>query len=76
MPSRIIQGYKLQFYSADRTEPPHLHIVKAEKRAKIWLADLSIAWNRNFNPKELQQILDILEKNQQQLTDWYHDFFS
>jgi hypothetical protein len=57
MPSRLIDGYKLQFYSADKGEPPHIHIVRAEKRAKIWLVDLSLAWSRNFNRKELNTLL-------------------
>jgi hypothetical protein len=53
----LIDGYKLQFYSADKGEPPHIHIVRAEKRAKIWLVDLSLAWSRNFNRKELNTLL-------------------
>jgi hypothetical protein len=76
MPSKIINGYKLQFYSLDRYEPPHIHVVKAEKRAKIWLHDLSIAWSRDFSQRELNQILDIISQNQQALTEWYREFFS
>lgn len=76
MPSRMINGYKLQFYSADQHEPPHIHVVRAEKRAKIWLQDLSVAWSRNFSRRELNQILDILREYQQELTEWYHGFFA
>lgn len=76
MPSRIVNGYKLQFYSADRQEPPHIHVVRAEKRAKVWLRDLSVAWSRNFSNRELNQVLDILWEHQQELTEWYHGFFT
>jgi hypothetical protein len=76
MPSKLIKGYKLQFYSADRGEPPHIHVVKAENRAKVWLKDLSIAWNRSFSTRELTQIRAILEENQLELTEWYNEFFS
>ncbi len=75
MPSRIINGYKIQFYSADQHEPAHVHVVRAEKRAKIWLLDLSVAWSSNFNRRELNQVLEILHEHQQELTEWYHGFF-
>lgn len=76
MPSRIIDGYKFQFYSADRHEPPHVHIVKAEKRAKIRLRDLSVSKARNFNSKELNQVIEIVRERQTELMEWYHGFFS
>jgi hypothetical protein len=76
MPSQIISGYKLQFYSADQHEPPHIHVVKAEKRAKIWLDDLSVAWSRHFNARELNRVLEIVDKHQKELTEWYYGFFA
>jgi hypothetical protein len=75
MPSRIIGGYKLQFYSADQHEPPHIHVVKAEKRANIWLNDFSVAWSRRFSSRELNRVLKILEEYQEELTEWYYGFF-
>ena len=76
MPSRIIDGYKFQFYSADRHEPPHVHVVKAEKRAKLWLRDLSVSKVRNFNNKELNRVLEMVREHQDELLEWYHGFFS
>ncbi|MEI6328835.1 MAG: DUF4160 domain-containing protein [Pseudanabaena sp. ELA645] len=76
MPSKIINGFKFQFYSSDRGEPPHIHVVKAEKRAKIWLYNLEVSWSRDFSQRELSQILEILSQNQQELTEWYNGFFS
>ena len=76
MPSKIINGFKFQFYSADRGEPPHIHVVKAEKRAKIWLYNLEISWSRDFSQRELSHILEILSQNQQDLTEWYNEFFT
>ncbi len=76
MPSKLFNGYKFQFYSADRHEPPHVHVVKAEKRAKIWLQDVSVAWSRNCNRKELNRILSIVREHQGELTEWYDGFFA
>jgi len=76
MPSKIINGYKFQFYSADRGEPAHIHVVKAEKRAKIWLNDLNVEWSRHFSPREINQIISILQEHQESLLEWYNEFFS
>ncbi len=32
-----IGAYRFFFYSEEGQEPPHVHIVAAEKRAKFWL---------------------------------------
>jgi len=76
MPSRMVDGYKLQFYSADIHEPPHIHVVKAENRAKIWLHDLSVAMNRGYNARELNRIIGMIQEQQEELTEWYNGFFS
>jgi hypothetical protein len=76
MPSKQFDGYKFQFYSADKGEPPHIHVVQAEKRAKIWLYDLSVAWSRRFNQRELGQILAHIRQNQAELIEWYNGYFS
>ncbi len=76
MPSKLFNGYKFQFYSADQYEPPHIHVVIAEKRAKIWLHDISIAWSRNFNQRELNRVLRVIRTHQDELTEWYNGFFA
>lgn len=42
------KGYRFFFYSADGWEPPHVHVVKDGREAKIWLRDLNIAVNLGF----------------------------
>lgn len=37
MPTITIDGYKFRFYSSDIHEPPHVHVLRAEHVAKIWL---------------------------------------
>ncbi|WP_202615464.1 DUF4160 domain-containing protein [Rhizobium deserti] len=31
------KGWRFEFYSLDRHEPPHVHIRKDRKETKIWL---------------------------------------
>ena len=41
MPTVLIEGYKFRFYSSDIQEPPHVHVIRNENVAKIWLVPVS-----------------------------------
>ena len=49
------KGYRFFFYSADSWEPPHVHIVKDGKEAKVWLHDTSVALNLGYSGHELNE---------------------
>ncbi|HFQ94253.1 MAG TPA: DUF4160 domain-containing protein [Anaerolineae bacterium] len=76
MPTILIDGYKFRFYSSDIFEPPHVHIIKAEKVAKIWLQPISVQYNRGYNPAELNRLLKLTRKNQEKLLEAWNDYFS
>lgn len=42
MPTIQIERYKFRFYSSDVGEPPHVHVIDADKVAKIWLNPISV----------------------------------
>jgi hypothetical protein len=46
MPAIFIQGCKFRLDSFDVNEPPRVHVINAERVAKIWLESLEIEWNR------------------------------
>lgn len=49
MPTVFIEnGYRVSFYSYDLAERIHVHVFKAGHECKIWLDDLSLAFNRGF----------------------------
>ncbi|VAW32172.1 hypothetical protein MNBD_CHLOROFLEXI01-4707 [hydrothermal vent metagenome] len=75
MPTIRIDGYKFRFYSSDIFEPPHVHIIKVEKMAKIWLQPVSIQYNRGYNPAELNRVLKLTRKNQARLLEAWNDYF-
>jgi hypothetical protein len=50
-------GYRFFFYSADGDEPPHVHVVRGEHEAKVWLSDCSVAINLGFPARDLQILL-------------------
>ena len=62
-----IKGYRFWFYSADLSEPPHVHVGKAGNEAKFWIAPISLARNRGFRPPELREIESILLTHQNAL---------
>jgi hypothetical protein len=76
MPTVFIKGYKFRFYSSDRFEPPHVHVIKAENVAKIWLQPISLQHNRGYNPAELSRILRLTRQHRQELLEAWYDYFS
>ncbi len=64
-------GYRFFFYSADRWEPPHVHVVKGEGEVKIWLNDLTVAVNFGYSARELNEIiLKTREEREALLSAW------
>jgi hypothetical protein len=76
MPTILIDGYKFRFYSSDIFEPPHVHVIKAEKVAKIWLQPISVQSNRGYNLAELNLVLRLARQNQARLLEAWNDYFS
>lgn len=65
MPTILIDGYKFRFYSSDVQEPPHIHVIRGENVAKIWLVPVSVEYNRGYNQPELNRILGLTLRNQE-----------
>jgi hypothetical protein len=76
MPTVLRRGpYRFFFYSADGAEPPHVHVARGDATAKLWLRTLTLAWNSGLRPPELRQIRRIIEIQQSQLLEAWHEFF-
>jgi hypothetical protein len=56
-------------------EPPHVHVIRAERVAKIWLNSLEVEYNRGYNKTELNRILKLTEQNETQLLEAWHEHF-
>ena len=75
MPTLIIEGYKFRFYSSDRNEPPHVHVIRGEKVAKIWLSPVELEYNYGYNQREINDILQLVRDNQARLLEFWYDYF-
>jgi hypothetical protein len=69
------KGYRFFFYSADISEPPHIHVYRDGHEAKIWLGNLRVAVNIGFSAVELNQIVRSVRDNRDALLEAWHDHF-
>ena len=75
MPTIVIEGYRFRFYSSDVAEPPHMHVLRGENVAKIWLTPISVEYNNDYNQRELNRILKLTEQDRDRLLDVWYDYF-
>jgi hypothetical protein len=70
------QGYAFGFFASDANEPPHVHVKKDGKHAKVWLGPgVRLAFNRGFKQHEMNQILRIVQANRTFLLESWNEFF-
>jgi len=77
MPTILRIGpYRFFFYSGDRDEPPHVHIERDDKIAKVWLEPLRLYSSGGFIRIEISRILKTIEENQKVMLEAWNDYFS
>ena len=69
------RGYRFFFYSADGFEPPHVHVVKDGREAKIWLEDLAVAINMGYSAKDLNEIVQKARAERDVFLAAWRDYF-
>ena len=70
------KGYRFFFFSADKSEPAHIHIVKDGKEAKIWLNDITVAINMGFAAVELSEIIRKAREERVSFLEAWNDHFA
>ncbi|QAU47336.1 DUF4160 domain-containing protein [Bradyrhizobium guangzhouense] len=79
MPVALRQGgLRYYFFSNEGQppEPPHVHVKGGGRDAKVWLEPaVSIADSYGFNPRELSNILRVVEDSSDLLLKAWHDHF-
>jgi len=68
--------YRFFFYSADRTEPPHVHVERDTNRAKFWLDPVRLARSGGYGATELNQIERLVIAQEQHLLRAWHEYFT
>jgi hypothetical protein len=67
--------YRLFFYSADREEPPHVHVEREEGKAKFWLEPVRLEKSRGFGRAEIGRIERLVAENAVLLLRSWHEYF-
>jgi hypothetical protein len=75
MPTIRIEGYKFRFYSSDRSEAPHVHVIQGENVAKIWLQPIALEYNHGYNRAEINRILRLAAEHQEDLSEAWYEYF-
>ena len=76
MPTVLHRGpYKFAFFSSDRSEPPHVHVLRDRSAAKFWLDPVSLVKNRGFADHEINRLRRLILDNRTLLLEAWRDFF-
>jgi hypothetical protein len=70
-----IDGYRFFFYSLEGTEPPHVHVERAEATAKFWLDPVALAGSRGFRSRELTRLRAMVIEHRTEFQDAWHAHF-
>jgi Domain of unknown function (DUF4160) len=77
MPTVYRSGpYRAFFYSADRTEPPHVHVERDDNTVKFWLDPVRLESNHGFAPPEVSKVEGLIRNNAALLLKAWYDFFA
>jgi hypothetical protein len=77
VPTVLRKGpYRFFFYSGDGSEPPHVHVQRDERIAKIWLEPVRLADGGTFSRVETARVSAIVRNNVDLLLRSWHEFFA
>ena len=77
MPTVHREGpYRFFFYSADRTEPPHVHVERDANRAKFWLNPVRLTRSGRFGSAELQQLERLVMTHEPMFLRAWDEYFT
>ena len=75
-PTALMYGpYRFGFFSQDGHEPPHVHVFRDDREAKVWLNNLSVEVNDGFSQRELNEIVRIIQANLETIQEKWRGHF-
>lgn len=67
--------YRFFFYSSDGTEPPHIHVERDERQAKLWLDPVRLQESSGFRGAELNRVTALVGEHRVVLLEAWNEFF-
>jgi len=71
-----LKGYRFFFFSLEGSEPPHVHVERGDKIAKIWLEPVSLASSSGFRGHELTRIRAMVIEYRKILLEKWNEHFT
>jgi hypothetical protein len=65
----VHNGYRVSFYSYDLAERMHVHVFKAGHECKLWLDDITVAFNHGFRANEIAEIRGIITERRAEIVN-------
>jgi hypothetical protein len=77
MPTVLRIGpYRFQFFAADISEPPHVHVKRDKSHAKFWLSeDVAPSFVRGFADHDATYVRKLIVQNREFLLEQWNEFF-
>ncbi len=63
------------FWSHEGNEPAHVYIDCAEKSVKLWLHDVTLAYNDGFNAVEIARLIDRVRHRRDKYKEAWNEYF-
>ena len=68
-------GFRVFFYSADGSEPIHVHIEYGDGQAKFWVVPVCLASSHRMNASDLKKARKLVENNVQLIKEKWDEYF-
>jgi hypothetical protein len=76
MPTVLSVGpYRFFFYAGDRDEPPHVHVEREDKVAKLWLDPIRLQRSGGFSRLEIGRIQKLVSEHREELLEAWNGYF-
>ncbi|HLQ44580.1 MAG TPA: DUF4160 domain-containing protein [Planctomycetaceae bacterium] len=70
-----VAGYRFFFVSLDRSGPPHIHVKREKKVAKLWLDPVVLERAGGFSRVEINKTLKLAQEHREHLLEKWYEFF-
>jgi len=68
-------GYRFYFFSNEGTEPPHIHVDRAECTAKFWLGEVNLARNIGFSGRQIAELTEKITAEHAAFVEAWNGYF-
>jgi hypothetical protein len=69
------EGFRFFFFSNEGTDPPHIHVERADGHAKFWLQPVSLAASKDLKSVELKRVKLLVIEHQLIFVEKWREYF-